>query len=303
MSTLHTDEVDIDDSTLRQLVDDQFPQWRGLSLRPAGHGTDNRMVRLGDELVLRLPRTPGTAEDVAKESWWLPRLSPYLPLEVPTPMGTGAPGAGYPFPWSVYRWIEGEPVDPDRIRYPELFGVDLARFVRALHRIDLMGASREGTLSHYRGGRLSDLDASVRTDLEACRWLPGLDLDLTRLEAIWEDAVDQSLPAQPHTWMHSDLKPSNLVVRDGRLVGVIDFGGLSVGDPAGEHAAIWDLPAAARRSYAEELVIPRGTRVLARAWALAISLSGVPYYWETWPAFVQECLRRLRLILADPDDL
>lgn len=303
MGTLHTDEVDIDDATLRRMVDDQFPQWRDLPLRPAGHGSDNRMVRLGDELVLRLPRTAGTAEDVAKESRWLPRLAPHLPLEVPTPLGTGTPDTEFPFPWAVYRWIDGEPVDPDRVRDLGRLGADLARFVRALHRIDLMGASREGTLSHYRGGRLSDLDASVRTDLEDCRSLPGLDLDLPGLAAIWEDALARSLPAQPHTWMHADLRPANLVVRDDRLVGVIDFGGLSVGDPTAEHAAIWDLPAAARRSYAEELAIPHGTRVLARAWALAISLSGVPYYWETWPAFAQECLRRLRLILADPDDL
>ena len=101
--------------------------------------------------------------------------------------------------------------------------------------------------------------------------------------------------------MHTDLKPSNLVVRDGTLAGVLDFGGLSIGDPTGEHAATWDLPPEARHAYADELELDGSTRLRARAWALAISLSGVPYYWTTWPSFVQECLRRLRLILDDVD--
>jgi len=103
--------------------------------------------------------------------------------------------------------------------------------------------------------------------------------------------------------MHTDLKPSNLLVRNSVLVGVVDFGGLSVGDPTCEHAAVWDLPAEARHAYAEELGLDKSTRLRARAWALAIALSGVPYYWSTWPDFAQECVRRLQLILRDTDDV
>jgi aminoglycoside phosphotransferase (APT) family kinase protein len=114
-------------------------------------------------------------------------------------------------------------------------------------------------------------------------------------------ALELDEPRVPHTWMHTDLKPSHLLLRGGRLTWVVDFGGLSVGDPTCEHAATWDLPKQARLAYADGLELDRSTRARARAWALAIALSGVPYYWSTWPGFVQECLRRLRLILGEPD--
>lgn len=300
MERLHPDEVDIDDDTVRLLVDDQFPEWRDLALAPAGHGTDNRMLRLGEDLVVRLPRKPSTADDVAKEQAWLPRLAPRLPLAVPEPVAQGRPGHGYPFPWSVYRWVEGAEPDPDALVDPARLGRDLAGFVRSLHGVDLMGARREGSLSWYRGGSLRDLADWTSRSLAACRDLPGLDLDLAGLEALWRAALEVEEPTLAHVWMHGDLKPSNLLVRDGVLVGVVDFGGLSVGDPTCEHAATWDLPAEAREAYADALGLDRATRLRVQGWALAIALSGVPYYWSTWPAFAQECLRRLRLVLAAP---
>lgn len=286
---------------VRRLIDHQFPDWAQLELTPAGHGTDNRMLRLGDDLVVRLPRKPGNAADVAKEQRWLPRLAPYLPLMVPEPVALGRPGEGYPFPWSIYRWVDGLELNPDHVADPTRLGRDLAGFVRALHGIDLMGARRKDPLLSYRGGSLRNLSPGLSKDLAACRGLAGLDLDLGSLEAIWQEAMERDEPVIPHTWMHTDLKPSNLLVQDDALVGVVDFGGLSVGDPTCEHAATWDLPSEARHAYADELDLDRSTRLRARAWALVISLSGVPYYWFTWPGFVQECLRRLRIILSDPD--
>jgi aminoglycoside phosphotransferase (APT) family kinase protein len=303
MTRLHPDEVAIDEATVRRLVDTQFPEWESMPLTPAGHGTDNRMLRLGNDLVVRLPRKPGTASDVAKEQTWLPRLAPHLPLAVPEPVGLGRPAEGYPFPWSVYRWIDGIELDPDHLEDAARLGRDLAGFVRALHGVDLMGARREEPLLSYRGGRLADLSDWFFGSLDACRGLADLELDLANLESMWREAVDLNEPGAPHTWMHTDLKPSNLLVKGDRLVGVVDFGGLSVGDPTCEHAATWDLPPAARLAYADELALTRATRLRARAWALAISLSGVPYYWSTWPEFVQECLRRLRVILDDNADV
>lgn len=301
MTPLHVDEVEIDEDTARRLIDHQFPDWDRLALTPAGHGTDNRMLRLGADFVVRLPRKRGTAADVAKEQEWLPRLAPHLPLTVPEPVALGGPGDGYPFPWSVYRWIDGAELNPDHVEDPTRLGRDLAGFVRALHCIDLMGARREEPLLSYRGGSLRDLSRWTSENLAACRGLDRLDLDLASLESIWQQAMELNEPGVPHTWMHTDLKPSNLLVRDDTLVGVDDFGGLSVGDPTCEHAATWDLPPEARQGYADELHLDTSTRLRARAWALAISLSGVAYYWSTWPGFVQECLRRLHLILADTD--
>jgi aminoglycoside phosphotransferase (APT) family kinase protein len=303
MSPLHLDEVAVDEELVRRLVDSQFPEWSGLRLTPASGGTENRMLRLGDGLVVRLPRTPSAAAAVAKEHRWLPRLAPQLPLRVPEPCVLGRPGDGYPFPWSVYQWIDGAELDPDRIEDETTLGRDLAGFVRALHAVDLMGARREGPLSSYRGGSLRSLSGWAAENLEGCRDLTGLDLDLAALGSMWQQAMDLDEPQVPHTWMHTDLKPSNLLQWQGELTGVIDFGGLSVGDPTAEHAPAWDLPAGARHAYADELRLDTSTRVRARAWALGIALSGVPYYWSTWPDFVQECLRRLRSILSDPDDV
>ncbi|GAA2153794.1 aminoglycoside phosphotransferase family protein [Nocardioides koreensis] len=301
MTLLHPDEVDIDEATIHRLIARQLPDRAHLDLSPAGHGTDNRMLRLGDDLVVRLPRKPGTAAHVGKEQAWLPRLAPHLPIAVPEPVALGRAGDGYPFPWSVYRWIDGSELDPDAVEDPVRLGRDLAGFVHALQAVDLMGARREEPLSSYRGGSLRELAGSTFENLAACRDLSGLDLDLAGLEAIWRAAMELDEPRDAHTWMHTDLKPSNLLVREGVLVGVVDFGGLSVGAPTCEHAATWDLPPEARHAYADALGLDRGTRQRARAWALAIALSGVPYYWSTWPEFVQECLRRLRLVLDDAD--
>jgi aminoglycoside phosphotransferase (APT) family kinase protein len=300
---LHLDEVAVDEDLVRRLVRSQFPELSGLALTPVSSGTDNRMLRLGDDLVVRLPRKPSAAGAVAKEHSWLPRLAPHLPLTVPEPFGMGRPGDGYPFPWSVYRWIDGAELDPEQVEDRTRLGRDLAGFVRALHGIEVKDARREGALSSYRGGSLRGLSSWVAENIEACRGLEGLDLDLAALGSMWQEAMEVDEPEVPHTWMHTDLKPSNLLQRRGRLVGVVDFGGLSVGDPTAEHAATWDLPAGARHAYADELRLDTGTRLRARAWALGIALSGVPYYWSTWPDFVEECLRRLRRILSDPDDL
>jgi aminoglycoside phosphotransferase (APT) family kinase protein len=301
-SSLHADEVALAEHAIRDLLRDQCPEWAELELAPAGAGTDNSLYRLGDDLLLRLPRTPGTAGAVAKEQRWLPRLAPHLPVAVPEPVHQGRAGPGYPLPWSVYRWIEGDEVREDTVDDWDALGRDLAGFVAALQSVDLMGAQRTGDLSSYRGGAPVDIDDFVRRSLDGCRGLvelEGLDLDVSRLEELWQHALTLPAPASDHVWLHSDLKPTNLLVSGGRLAAVIDFGGLSVGHPDAEHAPLWDLPATARDAYREALELDDLTWERARAWALAVGVSGVPYYSVTYPAFVDECLRRLQQILAD----
>lgn len=295
MRALHPGEASISMADVRRLVDTQFPQFAGLPLTPAGAGTDNHMVRLGDELVVRLPRIPQTAAIVAKEVEWLPRLAAALPVPIPEPVERGVPDDRYPFDWAVFRWIDGESLDPAGLASPERFAADLAEFVAALHGVELAGARREPPLRHYRGGRLSDRAEAFATDLAACAHLP-VDLNVVALQKVWDDAAALPESDADPTWMHTDLKPSNLIVRDGRLVGVIDFGGLSVGDPTCEHAATWDLPVPVRDAYAEQLGLDEATRLRARAWAAAIALSGLPYYWTTYPEFVRESLLRLQNI-------
>ncbi|MGW5367286.1 aminoglycoside phosphotransferase family protein [Streptomyces sp. NPDC004009] len=295
--TLHDDEIAVDEGLVRSLLRAQRPEWAGLPLSPAGAGSDNTMYRLGEDLLVRLPRTAG-GRAVRKEQQWLPRLAPLLSCPVPEPVYAGTPTGDYPAAWSVHRWIDGAEAGPDTVRDWAAFGADLAAVVRELHGIGLMGATRTGDLSWYRGGTPRSCDEWVGAAFADCRAI-GSGLDVDALERLWRAALDLPDPSGPHVWLHGDLKPSNLLVRDGRLHAVIDFGALSVGFPDAEHAPVWDLPPRARQAYRDALDLDDTTWARARAWAIAVGVSGVSYYWRTWPAFVAECRARLEAVLSD----
>ncbi len=296
--SLHPDELAIDADLAASIVRRERPDWAHLPLTLAGGGSDNLVFRLGDDLLVRMPRTPGGVASLRKEREWMPRLAPALPVRIPEPVHAGAPSDAYPLEWSVYRWIEGAPPASDTVTDWARFGADLAGFVRELHRIDLMGAERAGELSWYRGGSLRETGSWVAPAFAASRPLIGADLDLDRLERWWREAL--ALPDSPaaHVWLHGDLRPGNLLAHDGRLHAVIDFGALSVGAPDAEHAAVWDLPPDARRAYWDVLDLDEPTWLRARGWAIVVAIIGIPYYWDTLPEFVAECRARLEAILA-----
>ena len=198
----------------------------------------------------------------------------------------------------MYRWIDGAPLTSDTVIDWARFGADLAGFVRALHGTDLMGAERAGELSWYRGGSLREPVDWVEPAFDEARPLVGADLDIDQIEQWWRDALELPDSSSPHVWLHGDLRPGNLLVGHGRLHAVIDFGALSVGAPDAEHAAIWDLPLEARHAYWNALDLDEPTWLRARAWAVAVAISGIPYYWDTYPEFVAECRARLKAILA-----
>ncbi|RZF06885.1 aminoglycoside phosphotransferase family protein [Streptomyces albidoflavus] len=297
--TLHHNEVLVDEELVRSLLEAQCPQWADLPLSFAGAGTDNSMYRLGGDLLVRIPRTADTARSVRKEQEWLPRLAPHLACLVPEPVHAGTPTNAFPLVWSVYRWIDGDVAGLDTVRDWAAFGADLAAIVRELHDIDLMGATREGDLSWYRGGSLQACDQWISACLDDCRTMVGSELDVEALEKLWRAALGLPEAPGPHVWLHGDLKPTNLLVREGRVQAVIDFGCLSVGVPDAEHSTIWDLPREARQVYWDTLGLDDLTWARARAWAIAVGVSGISYYWSTYPAFVAECQGRLQAILAD----
>ncbi|WP_412538442.1 aminoglycoside phosphotransferase family protein [Longispora sp. K20-0274] len=297
--TLHENEVPADEAVVRALLRAQCPQWADLPLSPAGAGTDNTMYRLGADLLVRLPRTADNATSLRTEQLWLPRLAPLLARRVPEPVHAGTPTVAFPLPWSAYRWIDGAEPGPDTVGDWAAFGADLAAFVRGLHAVDLMGATRSGDLSWYRGGSLRDCDEWARRCFEDCRNTPGMELDIDTLERFWREGADLPNPSGPHVWLHGDLKPTNLLVAEGALHAVIDFGCLSVGFPDAEHATVWDLPTEARRAYWAAMDLDEATWTRARAWAIGVGVSGLSYYWHTYPAFVAECRARLQAILAD----
>ncbi|MER6035524.1 aminoglycoside phosphotransferase family protein [Streptomyces sp. NPDC001835] len=296
--TLHEDEIPVDETLIRSLLRAQCPQWAGLPLSPAGAGSDNTMHRLGDDLLVRLPRT-ADGRSVRKEQQWLPRLAPQLSRPIPEPVHAGTPTGAFPAVWSVHRWIDGDEAGPDTVRDWAAYGADLAAVVRELHGVDLMGATRAGDLSWYRGGLLRPCDEWVGAAFEDCRANVGREMDVDLLERLWRAALALPDPCGPHVWLHGDLKPTNVLVRDGALHAVIDFGALSVGFPDAEHAPVWDLPPQARQAYRDALDLDDATWARARAWAIAVGVSGVSYYWHTWPAFVAECRARLRAIVTD----
>ncbi|MEU8708342.1 aminoglycoside phosphotransferase family protein [Streptomyces sp. NPDC048565] len=267
------DEIDIDESLVGRLVAAQFPRWAELPVRKVrSAGTDNAMYRLGEDMAVRLPRVPDAAGHVGREQRWLPHLAPHLPLDVPVPLGHGAPGQGYPFAWSVYRWLDGEnlhDLPPAELREA---AAGLGRFVAALRRVDTTGAPRS-----FRGGPVDTADDEVRA---AIRDL-GADgtLDAEAATAAWEAAVRAPRWEGAPVWLHGDLLPGNLLGHRGRLTAVIDFGLVGVGDPACDMMAAWSLLTADTREVFREAAGADGpTWGRGRGWALRFGLTAEHYY-------------------------
>jgi aminoglycoside phosphotransferase (APT) family kinase protein len=163
---MHAGGIDINVSLVSRLVASQFPQWAGLPVKPVElDGWDNTTFRLGEDMSVRLPSAERYAAQVEKEHRWLPRLAPFLPLPIPVPLAKGVPGEGYPYPWSVYRWIEGEPAALGRIDDLVEFATELADFLTALYRIDPAGGPTPGRHNFFRGGPLTVYDADTRQAL------------------------------------------------------------------------------------------------------------------------------------------
>jgi aminoglycoside phosphotransferase (APT) family kinase protein len=255
----------LDEALVGELVASQFPQWAGLPIRRvARDGWDNRSFRLGAQMVVRLPSAAAYASQVEKEQRWLPRLAPSLSCPVPLPLAHGGPGSGYPWAWSIHRWIEGENADAVSVARSVAFATDLARFLAELQRIDTTGGPAPGDHNFHRGGSLATYDAEVR---EAVGRL-GARIDAVATIRVWESALRTAWDRAP-VWVHGDVSLGNLLAIDGRLAGVLDFGGLCVGDPACDLTAAWTVfRGDARRRFLEELGLDAATSLRARAWGL-----------------------------------
>lgn len=288
----------IDASLVRRLVAAQFPQWADLPVRPvANGGWDNRTFHLGEALSVRLPAARRYAAAVEKEQRWLPALAPQLPLPIPEPVALGRPGEGYEWPWSVCRWLPGDIAEAAPPADLTGFGEDLAGFLLALQRAEATDGPPAGKHSFHRGGDLAVYDAETR---EALGRLDGK-VDTDRARALW-DAARASRWERPPVWVHGDVAPSNLLVEDGRLSAVIDFGQLNVGDPACDYAIAWTfLDADARAAFRARLAPDPGTWARAKGWTVwkaLIVAAGLP------GANVRQLAlwrRALDAVLADED--
>ncbi|MBB2903103.1 aminoglycoside phosphotransferase (APT) family kinase protein [Kineococcus radiotolerans] len=296
MSTAHDlgpipTRLSVEPNLVQQLIADQFPHWADLPVRPvADGGWDNFTFHLGPDMSVRLPAAAEYALAVDKEHRWLPQLAAQLPLRISTPLAQGRPGRGYPFAWSVYRWLPGDPVTAARIAGgsasgargvggevdPVRFALDLADFLTALQRIDATDGPAPGIHNWFRGGTLRTYDETTQNALRTLEARPdagidvgidaGVDVELAR--AVWATALEERWDRVP-VWFHGDIAAGNLLLREGRLGAVIDFGTCGVGDPACDLAAAWTLlDTAGRQAFRDRLGVDDGTWARGRGWAL-----------------------------------
>jgi aminoglycoside phosphotransferase (APT) family kinase protein len=286
----------IDAALARQLVDRQFPQWSQLPIAPVPvDGWDNRTFRLGDELSIRLPTGDWYAQQVAKEQRWLPLLAPRLPLPIPEPVARGEPGCRYPYAWSVYRWLDGEIAERARIDDLAGFASALADFLNALRRADSAGGPAPGEHNFFRGGPLAVYEAEALDAIDAL----GGEIPHDAVLRAWEDAMSTRWEREP-VWVHGDVASPNLLVRDGRLAGVLDFGCSGVGDPACDVVIAWTfLDGASRDRFRAALDVDDATWSRGRGWALWKALISLVGALEDGSPDAARSRRDIEHVLAD----
>ncbi|WP_103339105.1 aminoglycoside phosphotransferase family protein [Amycolatopsis sp. CA-126428] len=269
MGRMHADEHAIDTTLVARLVRRQFPEWAHLPVTPlASGGTVNAVYRLGDGLTVRLPLTAGGAGDIAKEARVLPALGG-LPVAVPAVVAVGEPAEGYPWPWAVHRWLDGAPALEGHAAR------GLAEFVLALRANQAAGPPAR------RGRPLSTVDTATREAIDELA-RTGEPFAPDAALAAWTEALDAPQWTGPPCWVHGDLMPSNLLLRDGRLTGVLDWATAGLGDPAADLIPAWNLLTAdTRRTFRDAVAPDDATWARGRGRALSMAVIQLPYYRHT----------------------
>ncbi len=290
-------EVAIDTSLVRALLEAQHQDLASLPLVEAGEGWDNKLFRLGDSLVVRLPRRQLAAALIEHEQRWLPVLAPHLSLPVPAPVRVGRPGCGFPWAWSVAPWFDGQTAATLAGGHTEAMAVRLAEFLAALHR----PAPVDAPLNPYRTSLASRFDAFLER-LPRC----GQHVDQSSALVVWQAALAAPTWAGPPLWIHGDMHPGNLLVNSGQLTAVIDFGDLTAGDPAVDLSVAWMLwPENSRRIFrgAVDRLMTRVDNAMwrrARGWALHLGMAYLVNSLDN-PLMADIGKRTIAAVLADPN--
>ncbi len=286
----------IDTCLVKRLVSSQFSRWEGLpikSVAPGGH--DSRTFRLGQAMSVRLPSRATYAAHVAVEHEWLPKLGPELPQPIPVILGKGSPALEFPWPWSILSWIPGETASIDRIADMVELARRLAGFLNCLQSIDATGAPEPGKHNFFRGGDLAVYDAETRESIELLQEV----IDPYAATSIWEAAMEERSHREP-VWVHGDVADGNLLVKEGRLCGVIDFGQLVAGDPSCDVTIAWTLfSAKSREAFRAELAVDEGTWVRGRGWGLWKALLQLREHRSNDPKEAAKAERVVRDILIE----
>lgn len=291
---LHESEFEMDDELVQGLLEAQMPDLAGLSLRRFdSSGTVNAVYRLGETLVVRLPKAPEYVGGPEREARWMPVFAQSLPIHVPKYDRLGHPTSRYPSHWSVLEWVEGEPAGDATIANLDQAATDLGEFVQELRDVSTANTPTGG---NYRAFGLAGVDDGFRD------WLAKLpdDIDRSRVESIWDTCLSVGDWDSKPSWVHTDLKGDNLIARNGRLVAVIDWEGCTVGDPSADHLAAWWLfDGDSRETFRMASSASKDTWFRAMGWALFMSVAAIPYYSETNPTFAGQARRALDEIIGD----
>lgn len=290
MPELHDDELDVDVQLVHRLIEQSLPQYADLGIQPlVSSGSSNALFRLGPSLLVRMPRQPGGSATIEKEARWLPVIAQGLTTPVPEVVAIGEPGLGYPERWAVTTWLDGDvPQVPWDVHQGSSHRVadGLAHLVAELRVIGIPPSAYDDPApSWYRGGRLADMDHEFRQSIDECRTIPDLGLDLDRALNVWDDALAAEQATTPvRSWYHGDLLAENLLIRNGELAAVLDFGGLAVGDPAVDLIVAWEvLDREGRQTFKQAISVDDAAWAKGMGWALLIAMITFPYYWNTMP--------------------
>lgn len=289
-TTQESNKFEITVSLVTDLIAEQFPQWAHLPISPVElTGWDNRTFRLGQEMSIRLPSAEIYADKVQKEQKWLPFLAPHLSLSIPKPLAMGQPSKNYPWNWSIYQWIEGKSANELVIDdvHLQLIASQLAQFLNELHKIDITNAPLPGTHNFYRGDSPLPLIYDTETK-SAITQLQDL-IDVDTVTAVWEKAISSQWNKKP-VWVHGDLSSGNILVKNNRLVAIIDFGGMCVGDPACDLVIAWTfLKNESRKVFKAEVGLDSDTWNRACGWALWKALITLaPLKDKTYPEAIKQ---------------
>ncbi|CAM3676817.1 aminoglycoside phosphotransferase family protein [Cohnella lubricantis] len=288
----------INTDLVQSLIRKQFPQWADLPIKPVEKGGyDNFTFHLGEEMSVRLPRDEGHAPQVEKEARWLPLLRPHLSLPIPVPLAKGVPDENYPFHWSVNKWIDGDTARHDNISDLNEFAVDLARFLKELQSIDASNGPLGGDHNYFRGRPLTMYKFNQWT-MDALDELAGA-IDTEKCLAIWRRAQATEW-TKPPVWIHGDINPGNLLVTDGKLSSVIDFGVMAVGDPAAELTMAWTFfDDESRKVFLQSAGFDTDTEDRARGWALWKALTTCVWEEDKESTAVREARKVIDILLKE----
>ncbi len=252
---------------VKKLLVQQFPQYFGLSIKPVEiQGHDNRTFRLGDDMLIRLPSSEIYAAKVLKEQKWLPFLAKYISLKIPRPIAIGKPCNIYPWHFSIYEFIDGNSANELEIDdlALEKIAFDLANFLKELQAINIDDAPAPGRHNFFRGGNLKIYEEEARLAISNLKDF----IDVKSATSLLNKALESSWNKNP-IWIHGDLAAGNIIIKNQKLVGIIDFSGIAVGDPACDLTIAWTLfKNESRKIFHQNLDLDDNTWNRARGWAL-----------------------------------